>query len=182
MRGTATAFACSCGKLDTIVAANEVLAKVKPGRPTRGVTRGVTRIDNIIDGPVARPRPAHSSSLKEEDGRPCATTRLPAGRMRAALESMREFSRHMTAATWRTKRLLRLRKCLVVGGVVVVVGNHLLHVRAYFPASTIMLFSWNSFLGANFGDTRHQDKYTLIHFIMCLVLPLRLPYLSTLLP
>eukprot|EP00962_Isochrysis_galbana_P052390 scaffold23788_cov126-Isochrysis_galbana.AAC.6 len=38
-------------------------------------------------GGVARPRPAHSSSLEEEDGRPRATTRLPAGRMRAAWDN-----------------------------------------------------------------------------------------------
>eukprot|EP00962_Isochrysis_galbana_P056818 scaffold28954_cov144-Isochrysis_galbana.AAC.1 len=54
--------------------------------------------------PLMRPvdvaaRPAHSSSLEEEEDGPRATTRLPAGRMRAALESLREFSRHMTAAT-----------------------------------------------------------------------------------
>eukprot|EP00962_Isochrysis_galbana_P002916 scaffold806_cov115-Isochrysis_galbana.AAC.4 len=64
-----------------------------------------SRVD-LGAGEVARP--AHSSSLEEEEDGPRATTRLPAGRMRAALESMREFSRHMTAATWRTKRLLRL--------------------------------------------------------------------------
>eukprot|EP00962_Isochrysis_galbana_P035895 scaffold12322_cov110-Isochrysis_galbana.AAC.6 len=55
------------------------------------------------------PGPTHSSSVKE--GRPRATTLLPAGRMRAAPESMREFSLQRTAATcgrgtWRTKRPL----------------------------------------------------------------------------
>eukprot|EP00962_Isochrysis_galbana_P020481 scaffold5981_cov141-Isochrysis_galbana.AAC.10 len=64
------------------------------------------RVD-LWAGGVARR--AHSSSLEEEEDGPRATTRLPAGRMRAALESMREFSRHMAAATWRTKRLLRWR-------------------------------------------------------------------------
>eukprot|EP00962_Isochrysis_galbana_P025789 scaffold7977_cov128-Isochrysis_galbana.AAC.2 len=74
--------------------------------PMRRQHRPVRRVD-LGAGEVARP--AHSSSLEEEEDGPRATTRLPAGRMRAALESMREFSRHMTAATWRTKRLLRLR-------------------------------------------------------------------------
>eukprot|EP00962_Isochrysis_galbana_P060535 scaffold35093_cov112-Isochrysis_galbana.AAC.1 len=52
------------------------------------------------------------------------------------------------------------RKRLVVGGGGGggggwwVGGLELLHVRACVPASTIILFSWNSFIGANFGDTR----------------------------
>jgi hypothetical protein len=43
-------------------------------------------------------RPAHCHSQEEGKDRPRATMRLPAGRMRAVLESMREFHRGNSGA------------------------------------------------------------------------------------
>eukprot|EP00962_Isochrysis_galbana_P050579 scaffold21964_cov118-Isochrysis_galbana.AAC.5 len=57
--------------------------RMSPGPPLLGRARQA-RVD-LGAGEVARP--AHSSSLEEEEDGPRATTRLPAGRMRAALES-----------------------------------------------------------------------------------------------
>jgi hypothetical protein len=73
------------------------------------ITSIVRNLDGITVSGKMGDVDAYCPSREEGEDRPRATTRLPAGRMRAVLESMRDFSRRMTAATCRTKRLLRLR-------------------------------------------------------------------------